>query len=170
MKNGPDSVISPRKKRRRMRFLLFSSVIKWRSVPLYFILNALLTSYSLFPGVSSKMLIVFGEPIDFSSKLEFCKSKPIISSLKMPSAVTLSGSIGKGMLCPFPALKAGLSPSCSPRWVPHCSQHIRSEMTGSAPNSGNSGHCFRLTIRVGSEFAMQHCCPGIFAACFHTVP
>jgi hypothetical protein len=48
--------------------------------------------------------------IDFSSELEFCKSKPIISSLKMPSTVTLSGSIGKGMLCPFPALSATADP------------------------------------------------------------
>jgi len=37
------------------------------------------------------------------------------------SAVTLSGS-QVGNACPFPALKAGLSPSCSPRWVPHCFQ------------------------------------------------
>jgi len=72
--------------------------------------------------VSSKILISPNEPIDLLYKFTSSKWNPMFLRF-MASAVTLSGS-QLGNTCPFPALKAGLSPSCSPRWVPHCSQQI----------------------------------------------
>jgi len=74
------------------------------------------------PGVSLKILIRLNEPIDFLCKVRSRNENPLFLRFKA-SAVTLSGS-QLGNTCPFPALKAGLSPSCSPRWVPHCSQRI----------------------------------------------
>jgi len=73
-------------------------------------------------GVSLKTLIRFNEPIDFLYKVRPLNENPLFLRFKA-SAVTLSGS-QVGNTCPFPALKAGPSPSCSPRWVPHCSQPI----------------------------------------------
>ena len=73
-------------------------------------------------GVSLKILIRLNEPIDFLCKVRSRNENPLFLRFKA-SAVTLSGSQA-GNTCPFPALKAGLSPSCSPRWVPHCSQRI----------------------------------------------
>jgi hypothetical protein len=76
----------------------------------------------LIPKVSSKILISPNEPIDLLYKLTSSKWNPLFLRF-MASAATLSGS-QVGNTCPFPALKAGLSPFCSPRWVPHCSQQI----------------------------------------------
>ena len=63
-------------------------------------------------GVSLKILIRLNEPIDFLCKVRSRNENPLFLRFKA-SAVTLSGS-QVGNTCPFPALKAGLSPSCSP--------------------------------------------------------
>ena len=71
---------------------------------------------------SSKILIRLSEPINLLCKPRSGKENPLFLRFKA-STVTLSGS-QVGNTCFFPALKAGFSPSCSPRWVPYCSQPI----------------------------------------------
>ena len=118
----------------------------------------------LYPGVSLEILIRLNEPIDFLCKVRSRNENPLFLRFKA-SAVTLSGSQA-GNTCPFPALKAGLSPSCSPRWVPHCSQPISAQKqwvslkTQETPVISHWYFIFfhvslALSIQVGTSIANQ---------------
>jgi hypothetical protein len=66
---------------------------------------ASVNQWGILAEVFSKILISFREPVDFTSEFKRSRWDPSFLRLKA-SAATLSGSIGKGMFYPFPALSA----------------------------------------------------------------
>jgi hypothetical protein len=76
------------------------AVSKWFSAP---------RQWEYSSGVSSKILISFRESVDFTSEFKCRKWGPLFPRFTAYDS-RLSGSIGKGMFYPFPALSATADP------------------------------------------------------------
>jgi hypothetical protein len=93
-------------------------------------------SMGIFARVSSEILMIFCEYVDFSSEFMCCKWAPLFLRFKA-SAVTLSGS-QVGNVLPLPHSKGGVFPFLlTSMGAPLLSANLRSEITGPTPYSGN---------------------------------